>query len=338
MIPTSGSATSFARVPAIRDTHERRRILANIHLTRIPTPHGFQILDLFIDGNGIGDYRDLPTLRLPPDIDWSEGVILNGKAPLWLHTWMMARCEKAAWLAVMDPRHGGIVVRAGADGPAPASVIPLASISPSLPRRGPAAPRPEPTARSGAKVVAFVGPPNSGKSVLLRAVHEQLRRLAPEEFQRDTFLLRACPDGEGNWFGEIAADLAATLRYKNRWDDDFVTAMTAQIGTLAASKRLLLVDLGGRIDRRAQAILNCCTSAVIVSRDPAAVSEWRGALQASDVDVVAVIESVQTVTREVLAPEPLHVRLGPLQRGVDVPDLPPELIRAVALPSEGRQG
>ncbi len=253
---------------------------------------------------------------------------------MWLHTWAMARCEKAPWVAVMDPRHGGIVVRPGPNGPAPASVISLASISPSLPRRQPAGPRPESAARSGAKVVAFVGPPNSGKSVLLRAVHEQLRRLAPEEFQRDTFLLRASPDGEGNWFGAIAPDLAATLRYKNQWDEAFVTAMTAQIRTLTESKRLLLVDLGGRIDRRTQSILNCCTSAVIVSRDPAAVPEWRGALLASDIDVVALVESVPIAARKVLATEPLHVRLGPLQRGVDVPDLPPELMRAIGLPSD----
>ena len=104
--------------------------------------------------------------------------------------------------------------------------------------------------------------------MLLRAVHEQLQRLSPETFQRDTFLLRACPDGEGNWFGEIAPDLAATLRYKKQWDEAFVTGMTAQIRALTESKRLLLVDLGGRIDRRTQSILNCCHAAVIVSRDP----------------------------------------------------------------------
>jgi CRISPR-associated protein Csx3 len=246
----------------------------------------------------------------------------------------MARCEKAPWLAVMDPRHGGIVVRSGANGPALATVIQVANINTRLPRRQQAAPRPEPAARSGAKVVAFVGPPNSGKSVLLRAVHEQLRRLAPGEFQRDTFLLRACPDGEGNWFGEIAPDLAATLRYKNQWDEAFVTAMSAQIRTLTESKRLLLVDLGGRIDRRTQSILTCCTSAVIVSRDPAAVPEWRGALLASGIDVLALVESVQTAAGEVLATEPLHVRLGPLMRGVHVPDLPPELMRAIGLPSD----
>lgn len=314
-------------------------------MTRIPAEHGFQILDLFIDGNGLGDSRDLAALALPGDLDWSQGVVLNGKAPLWLHTWAMDRCRPAPWLAVMDPRQGGIVVRAGEQGPDLASVIPIERIERHLPRREPTGYRAGHGAASeganeapieqelapAASVIAFVGPPHSGKSVLIHAVYEGLRRVLPAEtFQRDVFLLRACPDGEGNWFGEIPPDRAAILRFKNQWDDDFVAGMTAQIGGLASTKGLLLVDCGGRIDGRTRRILDCCNAAVIVSRSAEAAAEWRGALLASGIELLAEIESVPAEAREVTRRAPLRLRLGPLERGTVIIDLPEELLGVVA--------
>lgn len=304
--------------------------MGTIHLTRIPVDRDFQILDLFIDGNGQGDHRDLAALRLPSDFDWEQGVVLNGKGPLWLHTWAMQQCRHAPWLAVMDPRHGAIVVRSHDGGPEIASVIPFERITGSLPRREPTGGPSEVSPSLASRVIAFVGPPHSGKSVLVHALHEALREVLPAEtFQRDVFLLRACPDGEGNWFGEIPPDRAAILRFKSHWDEDFVAGMVRQIEALAATKRLLLVDCGGRIDRPMQRILAGCNAAVIVSRDAEATAEWRGALLASGIDVLAEIESVLADARDVSSGPPLRVRLGPLERGNRVTKVPVELVDAV---------
>lgn len=84
---------------------------------------------------------------------------------------------------------------------------------------------------------------------------------------------------------------------------------------------------------RPGSILNCCNAGVIVSRDAAAVPEWRGALLVSDIEILAVVESVQTPAREILGTKPLHLRLGPLQRGSDVKEVPPGLMQAIGLPS-----
>lgn len=82
----------------------------NIQITLIPTPEDFQLLDMFIAGNGIADPRDLANLHLPPGVDWRKGVIINGRAPIWLYALFVHECHPAVWVAVMDPRHGGVVV------------------------------------------------------------------------------------------------------------------------------------------------------------------------------------------------------------------------------------
>lgn len=109
-----------------------------------------------------------------------------------------------------------------------------------------------------------------------------------------------------------------------------MAAITAQIEALAATKRLLLVDCGWRIDPRMQRILARCDAAVIVSASAEGPAEWRGALRASGVELLAEVESVREDAREVTSLEPLRLRLGPFERGAAVRDLPEELIRAIA--------
>lgn len=309
--------------------------MSNIQLTLVPTSENFQLLDIFIGGNGIADYRDLAQLQLP-ELDCTKGVILNGRAPIWLFAYLAHKCHPTAWVAVMDPRQGAIVVEAHLpDAPAEGSLIALDVIKPYLPKPAPKTEEPGPAEKNkpppaGNRVIAFVGPPHSGKSVLLCALYRALQRHLPvAEFQRDVFLVRACPDGEGNWFCDVPPDLAMTLRAKNQWDDDFAASVCQNLATLATTKRLLLVDLGGRIDKRNHQILTHCTHAVIVSRDPAAVAEWRGALQSSEVKLLAEVESVWEERCEIVSQEPLRLRLGRLERGREVTALPAELVEAI---------
>jgi CRISPR-associated protein Csx3 len=308
--------------------------MSNIQLTLIPTQENFQLLDIFIGGNGIADHNDLARLQLPAGVVWRNGVIINGKAPVWLYAWLVHQCHPAAWVGVMDPRLGAVVIEAHhPDAPAVGSVIPLERITPHLPAPGGVKPPDKKPPPASSKVIAFVGPSNSGKSVLLGALYKALQmRMPAGEFQREVFLIRACPDGEGNWFSEIPQELAKTLRFKNPWDDDFVAKVCQNLETLAKTKRLLLVDAGGRIDRRNQQILNRCTHAVIVSRDPSAIAEWRGALQASEIQALAEVESVLEDVCQNLNQEPLRVRIGRLERGREVPVLPDELVAAIKSP------
>lgn len=311
--------------------------MSNVRLTLVRAPENFQLVDILIAGNGIADFKELHQIALPGGIDFRFGVILNGRAPIWLYAYLAHLCHPAAWVAVMDPRHGAIVIEAHhPEAPPVGSLIGMDRLAPYVPRHAPAA-RPvdaRPPAGGNGKVIGFVGPPHSGKSVLVRAIHRRLQeRMLIDEFQREVFLVRTCPDGEGNWFGEISPQLAKTLRYKARWDDGFANEVAQYLDNLGRGKQLLLVDLGGKIDRRTQQILNRCTHAVIVSHDAEAAGEWRGALQASGVPVLAEIDSVLAERAEVLGREPLRLCLGPLARERQDVVVPSELLDVIRDPS-----
>ncbi len=70
--------------------------MPKIKMTLIPTDRNFQILDLFIGGNGIAEYRELSELQFPTDVDWRKGVSINGRAPVWLFVFCVHQCHPAA--------------------------------------------------------------------------------------------------------------------------------------------------------------------------------------------------------------------------------------------------
>ena len=63
--------------------------------------------------NGIIAPADLKGLTLPPDIIWSQGVVIEGKAPTWLYAYLVHACHVAAWVATFDPRLGQNIAHAG---------------------------------------------------------------------------------------------------------------------------------------------------------------------------------------------------------------------------------
>jgi CRISPR-associated protein Csx3 len=65
--------------------------------------------------DGIIYPHHLKTLTLPTAINWHQGIVLEGQAPLWLYSHLVSRCQLAPWIACFDPRlgnadHSGAVV------------------------------------------------------------------------------------------------------------------------------------------------------------------------------------------------------------------------------------
>ncbi len=290
-------------------------MISPVELVLGHTTDEYQVIHIILHSPAIAPTA-LETLQLPPATRWDRGIILNGRAPIWVYAALVHLCHPARWIATVDPRMSGAVVveRHHPDAPAIGALVslppeylkpPVSEAPPSLP-----------TEKHSSIAVAIVGPPHSGKSVLAAWILRTLaQRLRVESFNQDVFLLRACPDGEGNWSGETPPQNVRLLRYKQRFDPAFVQHVESSITELRKTKKLLLVDTGGKIDRWSQRILNHCTHGIIVSAKRTEFCRWRGALAASDIEIIAEIESVRSPAQDVVREHPLRLRIGNLERG-----------------------
>ncbi|NEP16113.1 MAG: CRISPR-associated protein Csx3 [Leptolyngbya sp. SIO4C1] len=74
----------------------------------------YQHLHLRItDPSGLIRAADLKGLALPQGIVWSQGIVIEGKAPIWLYGYLVHACHTAAWVACFDPRLGNDSPRSG---------------------------------------------------------------------------------------------------------------------------------------------------------------------------------------------------------------------------------
>ena len=119
-------------------------------------------------------------------------------------------------------------------------------------------------------IVAFVGPPHSGKSVFIAEIFKYLQRVNKISF----FLQRAAPDGEGMWSAESDQEIVKRIRRKGKFSEEFVKFVTNSITRLADNFQLVLVDCGGRITEQNHRIISVCTHFVVVSSNRDATADW----------------------------------------------------------------
>lgn len=60
--------------------------------------------------DGILEPQDLKGITLPNGIQWTQGIVIEGKGPIWLYGYLVHECHPAAWVGCFDPRLGAIVV------------------------------------------------------------------------------------------------------------------------------------------------------------------------------------------------------------------------------------
>jgi CRISPR-associated protein Csx3 len=205
--------------------------------------------------------QDLTTLTLPPGIDTTGGVVITGRAPIWLYAHLVHELHPTAWVACYDPRLGGAVVVATHSRQAHiGQVVPMPQAQRS-PRLGPA--------------LLVVGPPDSGKSVLSHALFCALLPQHPE-----VFLQRANWDGEGNWILELPDTAtpdqreAFKLAYKGGPSERFFAHQAQGILQLRQQKPLVIVDVGGRVQPEKAPILEACSHYLIISSSAEAIDPW----------------------------------------------------------------
>ncbi len=200
--------------------------------------------------------EDLAQLRLPVGIDPRLGVVLSGRAPIWLYGWLVHECHFTRWVACYDPRLGAVVVSSHSPDVQVGEIIPWVQGRPGS---------------ELAAAVMVVGPPDSGKSRLARALFEALLPQDP-----NVYLQRAHWDGEGNWTLDLPPEEAKILkhRYRGRLTPEFFGFHAQAILALRQQKSLVIVDVGGKVDPDKQPILEACSHYLLVSRDPAAIPLW----------------------------------------------------------------
>jgi CRISPR-associated protein Csx3 len=126
--------------------------------------------------------------------------------------------------------------------------------------------------------VLIGGPPHSGKSVLTYSLTRALRQRRIEHY-----VIRATPDGEGDWANEAAQALVRTLRVKGDFDQAFTDSIC---GNLANRHLPLIVDAGGRPTPDQERIFDCCTHAVLLAPDADALAHWRDIARRHGISIV----------------------------------------------------
>ena len=108
--------------------------------------------------------------------------------------------------------------------------------------------------------VLIGGPPHAGKSVLLYNLTHALYERGIRHHA-----IRACPDGEGNWFQEGHAETVSLIRVHNKstWSDAFRQRIRADV----EHRRLpFLVDMGGHPGEADIPLFRLCTHALLLLR------------------------------------------------------------------------
>jgi CRISPR-associated protein Csx3 len=156
------------------------------------------------------------------------------------------------------------------------------------------------------------GPPHSGKSVLTYLLTRSLRAAKVAHY-----VLRACPDGEGDWSQEAPPEAVKLLRYKGEFSPTFVDRVCRD---LEQRHLPLLVDVGGKPTPDQERIFDCCTHAVLLARDDAGLAMWRDLAERHGLAIVAELHSTLTGEDAISATTPvLRGQVAHLERHIATP-------------------
>lgn len=156
--------------------------------------------------------------------------------------------------------------------------------------------------------VAIGGPPHSGKSVLAYSLSQALRTR-----QIAHYVLRAFPDGEGDWANEADQTLVRRIRVKGAITPEWIQRICRDI----ARRHLpLIVDMGGQPADWQEAVFDYCTHIILLTRDRATHTFWSRLARRHSLHVIADLHSVRSGADVVQAHEPvLRGQISGLERG-----------------------
>ncbi len=157
--------------------------------------------------------------------------------------------------------------------------------------------------------VAIGGPPHSGKSVLTYSLTQALRvREVPH------YVIRAYPpDGEGDWYQAGDQAFVRNVRVKGAQSEAWLPLLKRDI----AHRHLpLIVDMGGLPTQEQEALLDVCTHAILLTRDPTSHQAWKTRMARHGLAVLADLHSELRGAAQLESTTPiLRGTLAGLERG-----------------------
>ncbi|HLH60317.1 MAG TPA: CRISPR-associated protein Csx3 [Ktedonobacteraceae bacterium] len=147
--------------------------------------------------------------------------------------------------------------------------------------------------------VLIGGPPHAGKSILTYNLTQALRKRHIEHY-----VLRACPDGEGDWSQETQQETVRLIRIKGKWTDTFVKLVCRD---LERRPLPLLVDIGGLPTEDQIGILRRCTHSILLlhRNNPETATFWRHLIEVSGLLPLASIYSERSGDSAITADRPV---------------------------------
>jgi len=156
--------------------------------------------------------------------------------------------------------------------------------------------------------VVIGGPPHSGKSVLTYSLTQALRARGI-----DHYVLRAYPDGEGDWANEADQALVRRIRLKGSGTPEWINRICRDI----TNRHLpLIVDVGGRPSLDQERVFDVCTHAILLTPAPEAQTDWRTLMDRHNLPLLADLTSQLSGPDQLIAQTPI-VRgiIAGLERG-----------------------
>lgn len=158
--------------------------------------------------------------------------------------------------------------------------------------------------------IAIGGPPHSGKSVLIYNLTQALR-----DQKISHYVLRACPDGEGDFTQESVPNLVQIIRRKGQFSTTFIERVCNDI----ANRHFpLLVDVGGKPTAEQEEIFAQCTHIVLLIADTPQhdqqLAEWQALAGRHNLPIIATLQSSLTHPDHLASTTPLMGTISGLER------------------------
>ena len=155
--------------------------------------------------------------------------------------------------------------------------------------------------------VVFCGPPHSGKSVFIANLIDKL--------PTDAYtIIRACPDGEGNWSNNKNQNETSIVRKKGKFTKSFIEDACKAIDN--QTNKIVLVDVGGIMSKENEKVFEHCDSFVVLSSDEKKKEEWLKFGQGLGLECLGILDSSLEGQEEIYSRQPyLQGRIVGLERG-----------------------